>query len=181
MATNPYVNRVQFGNNVLIDLTGDSVTADTLGAGATAHDRSGAPITGTATVVSPTGDVEARSFTVVDAQGNPLATWDNTGISEMAVTDESVGDNAILYKSGKQCTIVFSGGSTYSLPFGWTKVFEVPSDKTADMFPVAVVMLGSSAGQPGLARISQGVNVEIFNPTGSTLTAVWGTLIYYTA
>lgn len=43
------INKIQYGNTVLIDLTSDTVTADKLMQGYTAHDRSGALITGTAT------------------------------------------------------------------------------------------------------------------------------------
>lgn len=46
MANNPYVNRVDYGGNTLIDLTADTVAADKLLSGYTAHDRSGAAITG---------------------------------------------------------------------------------------------------------------------------------------
>lgn len=41
------VNKVIYGTTVLVDLTGDTVTADKLLKGATAHDASGEPITGT--------------------------------------------------------------------------------------------------------------------------------------
>ena len=40
------INKVQYGNTVLIDLTSDTVTADKLMQGYTAHDRTGALITG---------------------------------------------------------------------------------------------------------------------------------------
>lgn len=40
-------NKVIYGGKTLIDLTGDSVSADKLLAGETAHDKSGAVITGT--------------------------------------------------------------------------------------------------------------------------------------
>lgn len=43
------INKIQYGNTTLIDLTSDTVTADKLMQGYTAHDRSGAVITGTAT------------------------------------------------------------------------------------------------------------------------------------
>lgn len=43
------INKVQYGNTTLIDLTSDTVTADKLMQGYTAHDRTGALITGTAT------------------------------------------------------------------------------------------------------------------------------------
>ena len=42
------INKVQYGNTTLIDLTNDTVTADKLIQGYTAHDRSGTLITGTA-------------------------------------------------------------------------------------------------------------------------------------
>ena len=41
------INKVVFAGETLIDLTGDSVTPETLGKGVTAHDKSGAQIVGT--------------------------------------------------------------------------------------------------------------------------------------
>ena len=46
MATNQYVNKVVFGNTTLIDITQDSVTANTLLSGYTAHSATGASIIG---------------------------------------------------------------------------------------------------------------------------------------
>lgn len=46
MANNPYVNKVDYNNETLIDLTNDTVTEDTLPLGVTAHDATGRPITG---------------------------------------------------------------------------------------------------------------------------------------
>lgn len=46
MANNENVNKVVYGNTVLIDLTGDTVEPGALLAGYTAHDASGAPISG---------------------------------------------------------------------------------------------------------------------------------------
>ena len=42
------VNKVIYGGDVLIDLTGDSVSADKILKGITAHDKSGAKISYTA-------------------------------------------------------------------------------------------------------------------------------------
>lgn len=50
MANNPYKNKVIYGNQTLIDLSSDTVTASSLLSGETAHDRSGAPITGTVVI-----------------------------------------------------------------------------------------------------------------------------------
>ena len=48
---NQYKNKVVYGNQVLIDLTSDTVTADKILVGYTAHDATGAAITGTCTGV----------------------------------------------------------------------------------------------------------------------------------
>ncbi len=53
------INKIVYGGNVLIDLTGDTITPDQLAKGATAHDKSGAPITGTSTKDSDTSDATA--------------------------------------------------------------------------------------------------------------------------
>lgn len=45
------VNKVVYDGNTLIDLTSDTVTAETLAEGETAHDASGASVTGTLTAV----------------------------------------------------------------------------------------------------------------------------------
>lgn len=48
MASNPYVNKVQLADGrTLMDISGDTVTAGNMILGTTAHDRSGAAITGT--------------------------------------------------------------------------------------------------------------------------------------
>ena len=44
------VNKVVYGNTVLVDLTSDTVTADKLYSGVTAHAKDGTVVTGTAEV-----------------------------------------------------------------------------------------------------------------------------------
>ena len=53
------VSKVIFGSKVLIDLTGDTVTADKLLKDYTAHDKSGEAITGSCTFDSDTQDATA--------------------------------------------------------------------------------------------------------------------------
>lgn len=53
---NQYINKVVYGGNTLIDLTSDTITAADLASGVTAHDKSGATITGTNTYDSDTSD-----------------------------------------------------------------------------------------------------------------------------
>lgn len=53
------INKIIYGGNTLIDLTGDTVTPEQLAEGVTAHDKSGAKITGTNTYDSDTQDATA--------------------------------------------------------------------------------------------------------------------------
>lgn len=53
------INKIIYGGNTLIDLTGDTITPDQLAQGVTAHDKSGAVITGTSTKDSDTQDATA--------------------------------------------------------------------------------------------------------------------------
>ena len=56
MAETKNKNKVVYDGEVLIDLTADTVTPDKLAKGITAHDKSGATITGTSTKDSDTTD-----------------------------------------------------------------------------------------------------------------------------
>lgn len=57
------VNKIIFGDNVLLDLTADTVNAESLAKGITAHDKTGAVITGTSTK-----DVDSTDATVAVAE-----------------------------------------------------------------------------------------------------------------
>lgn len=56
---NQYKNKIIYGGDTLIDLTADTITAADLASGKTAHDKSGAPITGTNTYDANTSDATA--------------------------------------------------------------------------------------------------------------------------
>ena len=57
------INKVIYGGKVLIDLTGDTITANKVLSGYTAHDKSGAPITGTCSF-----DVNSQDATAAVAE-----------------------------------------------------------------------------------------------------------------
>ena len=59
MAEGKLRNKIIFGDEVLIDLTADTVSEDKLEQGITAHDKTGAIITGTSTKDSDTSDATA--------------------------------------------------------------------------------------------------------------------------
>ena len=65
MATNTYNSKVIFNGEVLMDLTGDTVTAVSLLKGITAHGKDGAPITGTCDWDAATGDATAAAAEIL--------------------------------------------------------------------------------------------------------------------
>lgn len=62
---NQYKSKVIFNGDVLIDLTADTITAADLASGKTAHDKSGAPITGTNTYDSDTSEDTATAAEIL--------------------------------------------------------------------------------------------------------------------
>ncbi len=62
------INKVVFGDAVLIDLTADTVVADKVLAGFTAHDASGAIVTGTCAFDSNTQDATVKVAEIIEGQ-----------------------------------------------------------------------------------------------------------------
>lgn len=94
MANNPYNNKVELSDGtVLIDLTEDTVTPSDLVLGATAHDRSGASITGT-------------------QKGFIFYGTCSTGASTQAKTVSI--DGITSYYEGLNLRILFSNDQTYN-------------------------------------------------------------------
>ena len=62
------VNKVIYGGNILIDLTTDTITADKLASGITAHDASGKTITGTNTYDADTQDATAAAAEILSGK-----------------------------------------------------------------------------------------------------------------
>ena len=62
------VNKVIYGGNVLIDLTGDTITPDKLAEGVKAHDASGAQITGISTFDADTQDATAAAAEILSGK-----------------------------------------------------------------------------------------------------------------
>lgn len=82
---NQYKNKVIYNGETLIDLSADTITAADLASGVTAHDKSGAPITGSNTYDSDTSDdtvvvAEILSGKTAHARGTQLTgTMPNNG------------------------------------------------------------------------------------------------------
>lgn len=86
------VNKVVYGTTVLVDLTGDTVTADKLLKGATAHDASGEPVTGE---MEPSIDTSDATATASDIAAGVTAYVNG----EKITGDVEVGDTFSLVPS----------------------------------------------------------------------------------
>ncbi len=91
MANNPYVNKVQLADGtVLVDLTSDTVTADKLLPGYTAHGADGSAITGSlssVTINAPSSGTRSFSITVPNGPNNMITfvfTVDSSGNTTVA-------------------------------------------------------------------------------------------------
>ena len=87
-----YVNKVIYGGRTLIDLTGDTISADKLLTGITAHDKSGAPITGSCPFDVDSTDATAAVAEILAgktayARGQKLTgTMPNKGSTNLDIT-----------------------------------------------------------------------------------------------
>lgn len=94
MAENQSVNKVVYGGQTLIDLTADTITAGDLAVGVTAHDKSGAAITGTGTRDSDTSKdtaavAEILAGKTAHARGAQLVgTMKNNGAAGVTVSSK---------------------------------------------------------------------------------------------
>lgn len=68
MASNPYVNKVVFGNTVVMDISDTTADPSKVLASEKFYDRSGAPQTGTCTFDADTSDANATAAEILDTK-----------------------------------------------------------------------------------------------------------------
>lgn len=92
---NTYVSKVIYGNQTLIDLTSDTVVANKLLSGYTAHGADGAPITGTCDFDADTSDATATAAEILATKtaykaGSKLTgTMPNIGAQTSTITTKA--------------------------------------------------------------------------------------------
>lgn len=156
MAENQYTNKVVYGSTVLIDLTADTVTADKILASYTAHDQSGAMITGTCDFDVNSGDAtvqvaEMLAGKTAYARGAKLTgTMPNNGAVSLSLSSK---DDAISIVQGYH-----DGSGTVSL---------LPAEK-AKLIAANIKQGITILGVTGTLEPSSSVTVHAKTATPST-------------
>ena len=126
------VNKVVYGTTVLVDLTEDTVTPDKLLKGATAHDASGEPITGTlepGSGGSSDNNCEAYHITSASAKLN----FKTTG----TVKVWGYGAKRSTYTTTLYAFVGdgYYAGSSYGTPSKTSATFSINADGTLSGLP----------------------------------------------
>lgn len=98
------ISKVVYGGKTLIDLTADTVTADKILKGATAHDKSGAPIVGTCTFNADTSDATAAGAEILSGK--------TAYVNGVKITGEMKNNGAV---SG----VISKKADSYTVPIGY--------------------------------------------------------------
>lgn len=98
------ISKVVYGGKTLIDLTADTVTADKILKGATAHDKSGAPITGTCTYNADTSDATAAGAEILSGK--------TAYVNKVKITGEMKNNGAVSGEISKKA-------DEYTVPIGY--------------------------------------------------------------
>lgn len=162
-------NKIIYNGNTLIDLTADTVTADTLLSGYTAHDRSGTLITGTATSGGGSVTQDQDGFIVLPPDGGSTP---SVGGLEYETGTITIADQSTPYD-------ITLNNVHSSLPIFFV-ISQVGTSAYASHMVTASFSLTESIGAPadenynnsyGVASVVRVTSSGTFNAGGFRLTA----------
>lgn len=190
------INKVVFGNEVKIDLTSDTVTPADLASGVTAHDATGAIITGTSTKDSDTSEDtalvgEILSGKTAHARGTLLTgTMPNNGAVAGTITTKTQeysvaqgyhdGSGKVKIDDTEQAKIIASnikdGVNILGVTGTYTGEGVTAQSKTATPYTTAQTIL-PDAGYDYLSQVEVGAIAYVETPNSAGgVTATIGTV-----
>ena len=149
------INKVVYGNNTLIDLTADTVTADKILKGYKAHAASGEQITGTSTFDADTQDATATADEILAGE-----TAYNKGNK---VTGTMKNNGAVAGK-------ITTKAGVYSVPQGYhdgSGKVSIDANEQAKLIPENIREGVTVLGVAGTMSGSEGVNPQAKEATPS--------------
>ena len=114
MADTKYNSKIIFYGETLMDLTGDTVDAASLLKGKTAHDKTGAPITGTCPYNADTSDATATAAEILNGKtayvdgAKVTGTMPNKGAVTLSIVDKSPVTIPAGYHDGSGSAVIDS-------------------------------------------------------------------------
>ena len=118
MASNQYVNKVVYGGETLIDLTSDTVDAAHLLKNITAHDKSGAPVTGACEYDAKTTDATAVASEILSSKtayvnkAKVTGTMANNGSNNVTVASKAGASIPAGYYDGSGKAVLDSSSAS---------------------------------------------------------------------
>lgn len=118
-----YINKVIIGNDVKLDLTGDTIAPEDLKKNVTAHDKSGAPIVGTNTNDADTQDATAAAAEILDGK---------------TAYARGVKITGTMPNQGSKTLTIVNKGDTPAIPMGFhdgSGKAQIDADEQAKLIP----------------------------------------------
>lgn len=151
-----YNSKVVLGSETLIDLTGDTIESDKLLSGYTAHDRSGAPITGSCNYDADTSDANAASSEILAGRSAYVAGSKVTGS---------------MTNRGSMAEVIDDKDDVISIPVGYhdgSGTVQLDSTEKAKLIAGNIKEGVSILGVTGNVSPASGVTAQAKSATPST-------------
>ena len=150
------INKVIYGGETLIDLTSDTVSADKMLEGFTAHDKCGALITGTCTNDVDSGDATAVAAEILN------------GKTAYALGNKVVGS---MVNNGAIVGTITAKAGTYTVPIGYhdgSGKVKIDATEQSKIIPANIKLGISILGVTGTCEPSSSVTAQAKTVTPTT-------------